>query len=148
VRFLRSKGGGLATHVKVLPFGSAAGTYLVAQFIRDGEWLFWRDWDAVIQAVSLGVPGYSFSVATVAAIIVAGLMAAEYLNNREKRTNEKIVRAMLDSAQSAAERRFAFRWADGHDADITNLRDAEGAPIASGIVVAAPGDDPADNGID
>ena len=126
VRFLRSKGGGLATHVKVLPFGSAAGTYLVAKFIRDGEWLFWRDWDAVIQAVSLGVIGYSFSVATVEAIIVVGLMAAEYLNNREKRSNEKFVRSMLDSAQNAAERRFALRWADDHGVDVENLRDAEG----------------------
>lgn len=128
VRFLRSKGGGFATHVKALPFGSAAGTYLVAKFIRDGEWLFWRDWDAVIQAVSLGVLGYSFITASVEAIIVIGLMAAEYLNNREKRTNEKIVRAMLDSAENAAERRFALRWADEHSVNVEELRDDEGLP--------------------
>ena len=126
VRFLRSKGGGFATHVKVLPFGSAAGTYLVAKFIRDGQWLFWRDWDAVIQAVGLGVLGYSFITASVEAIIVIGLMAAEYLNNREKRTNEKFVRELLDSAENAAERRLALRWADDHGVDIENLRDAEG----------------------
>ena len=126
VRFLRSKGGGLATHVKVLPFGSAVGTYLVAKFIRDGEWLFWRDWNAVIQAVSLGVLGYSFITASVEAIIVIGLMAAEYLNNREKRTNEKIVRELLESAENASERRLALRWADDHGVDVENLRDAEG----------------------
>lgn len=125
-RLLRSKGGGLATHVKALPFGSAAGTYLVAKFIRDGEWLFWRDWDAVIQAVSLGVLGYSFSVATVEAIIVVGLMAAEYLRNKEKRTNEKMARDLLDSAQNSAERRFALRWADDHGVDVEELRDAQG----------------------
>lgn len=125
-RFLRSKGGGLATHVKALPFGSAVGTYLVAKFIRDGDWLFWRDWDAVIQAVSLGVLGYSLSMATVEAIMVVGLMAAEYLNNREKRANEKTTRELLDSAQNAAERRLALRWAEDHGVDIDNLRDAEG----------------------
>ena len=125
-RFLRSKGGGLGTHVKVLPFGSAVGTYLVAKFIRGGEWLFWHDWDAVMQAVSLGVLGYSISMATVEAIMVVGLMAAEYLNNREKRSNEKFVRSMLDSAQNTSERRFALRWAEDHGVDIDNLRDAEG----------------------
>lgn len=128
VRFLRSKGGGLATHVKVLPFGSAAGTYLVAKFIRDGDWLFWRDWDAVTQAVSLGVLGYSSSVATVEAIIVVGIMAAEYLNNREKRTNERTVRELLESAENISERRLALRWAEDHGVDVENLRDAEGRP--------------------
>ena len=54
-----------------------------------------------------------------------GLMAAEYLNNREKRTNEKIARAMLDSAENAAERRFALRWADDHGVDVEELRDAQ-----------------------
>ena len=126
VRFLRSKGGGFATHVKALPFGSAAVTYLVAKFIRDGEWLFWRDWDAVIQAVSLGVLGYSFITASVEAIIVIGLMAAEYLNNREKRSKEKFVRELLESAENAAERRFALRWADDHGVDVDELRDAQG----------------------
>ena len=58
--------------------------------------------------------------------MVVGLMAAEYLNNREKRANEKFVRSMLDSAQNAAERRFASRWAEDHGVDIDNLRDAEG----------------------
>ena len=58
--------------------------------------------------------------------MVVGLMAAEYLNNREKRSNEKFVRSMLDPAQNAAERRFALRWADDHGVDVENLRDAEG----------------------
>ncbi len=57
-----------------------------------------------------------------------GLMAAEYLNNREKRSNEKIVRAMLDSAENAAERRFALRWADEHSVNVEELRDDEGRP--------------------
>ena len=66
------------------PLAQPSEPYLVAKFIRDGEWLFWRDWDAVIPAVSLGGLGYSLSMATVEAIMVVGLMAAEYLNNREK----------------------------------------------------------------
>ena len=41
--------------------------------------------------------------------MVVGLMAAEYLNNQEKRANEKTTRSLLDSAQNAAERRFALR---------------------------------------
>ena len=55
-----------------------------------------------------------------------GLMAAEYVNNREKRTNERIARELLDSARNATERRFALRWADDHGVDVENLRDAEG----------------------
>ena len=59
---------------------------------------------------------------------MVGLMAAEYLKNREKRSNEKVVRSLLDSAQNAAERRFALRWAEDHSVDVENLRDAEGRP--------------------
>ena len=55
-----------------------------------------------------------------------GLMAAEYLNNREKRDQEKLVRELLESAQNAAERRFAFRWADEHGVDVDNLRAPQG----------------------
>ena len=55
-----------------------------------------------------------------------GIMAAEYLRNKEKRTNEKMARELLDSAQNAVERRFAFRWADDHGVDVEELRDAEG----------------------
>lgn len=80
----------------------------------------------MIQAVNLGVLGYSFTMATVGAIIVVSLMAAEYLRNKEKRTNEKMAWELLDSAQNSAERRFALRWADDHVVDVAELRDAQG----------------------
>ena len=57
---------------------------------------------------------------------MVGLMAAEYVNGRKKRDNERFVRELLASAQTAAERRFALRWADEHGVNIENLRDVEG----------------------
>ena len=38
-----------------------------------------------------------------------GIMAAEYLRNKEKRTNEKFVRELLESAENRFERRLALR---------------------------------------
>ena len=87
-RFLRS-GGGLATHVKILPFGSGFTTYLVAKFIGHGEWLFWRDWDAMAQAASLGLIGYSFGMATLEVVIMVGILATEYIIGRHKRIREE-----------------------------------------------------------
>ncbi len=87
-RFLRS-GGGLATHVKILPFGSGFTTYLVAKFIGHGEWLFWRDWDAMTQAASLGLIGYSFGMATLEVVIMVGILAAEYIIGKHKKIRQE-----------------------------------------------------------
>ncbi len=87
-RFLRS-GGGLATHVKILPFGSGFTTYLVAKFIGHGEWLFWRDWDAMTQAASLGLIGYSFAMATLEMAIMVGILATEYIIGRHKKIRQE-----------------------------------------------------------
>ena len=130
IRFLHSTGG-FATNVRILPFGSAAGTYFVAKFVCDGSLLFWHNWDAVIQALGLGVIAYSFTTASLEGIIMLGIMAAEYLRNKEKRTNEKAVRELLESAENPAERRLALRWADDHGGVVENLRDAEGRPYFS-----------------
>ena len=87
-QFLRS-GGGLATHVKILPFGSGFTTYFVAKFIGHGEWLFWRDWEAMEQAASLGLIGYSFSMATLEVVSMVGILATEYIIGRHKRIREE-----------------------------------------------------------
>ena len=42
-------------HARLLPFGSTVGTYLAANFVGEGEWLFWDNWKAIINAASLGV---------------------------------------------------------------------------------------------
>ena len=57
-----------------------------------------------------------------------GIMAAEYLRNKEKRSREKTARELLDSAESPAERRFAVRWATEHGVKMEDLRDDEGRP--------------------
>ena len=44
-----------SVHARILPFGSAIGTYLVAKLAGDGEWAFWRNWDAMMDAAGLGV---------------------------------------------------------------------------------------------
>ena len=44
-----------SVHARLLPFGSAIATYLAAKLFGKGHWLFWRDWDATMQAAGLGV---------------------------------------------------------------------------------------------
>ena len=44
-----------SVHARILPFGSAIGTYLVANLLGDGKWAFWNDWDAMMAAAGLGV---------------------------------------------------------------------------------------------
>ena len=44
-----------SVHARILPFGSAIGTYLVANLTGKGEWAFWRNWDALMDAAGLGV---------------------------------------------------------------------------------------------
>ncbi len=87
-RFLHS-GGGLGTHVKILPFGSGFTTYVLAKFVCDGEWLFWRNWDAMLEAASFGLIGYSFSMATLEVAIMVGILATEYIIKRHKRIREE-----------------------------------------------------------
>ncbi len=55
-----------------------------------------------------------------------GIMAAEYLRNKEKRNKEKVSRQLLELAGNRSERKLAFRWADDHGVDVEELRDAEG----------------------
>ena len=44
-----------SVHARLLPFGSAIATYLAAKLFGKGHWLFWRDWDAIMEAARLGV---------------------------------------------------------------------------------------------
>ncbi len=60
-----------------------------------------------------------------------GIMAAEYLRNKEKRNNEKVARQLLESAENRSERRLAFRWAENHGVNVEELRDAQGRPYLS-----------------
>lgn len=57
-----------------------------------------------------------------------GIMAAEYLRNKEKRTNEKMARELLEMATTADQRKMAEQWAEEHGVIIEDLRDAEGRP--------------------
>ena len=57
-----------------------------------------------------------------------GIMAAEYLRNKEKKSKEKTARELLESAENRSERRLAFRWAEDHGVNVEELRDAQGRP--------------------
>lgn len=103
--------GGLATHAKILPFGSAAGTYIVAKFICGGEWKFWNSWDAMVQSPSLGTIGYAFVMATLEAIIVVGIMAADYIKKSRIKTRQETVADLLAKAQTQEERDIIRRLA-------------------------------------
>lgn len=54
-RLLTGEADWASVHARILPFGSAMGTYLVAKLAGGGEWAFWRDWDALMAAAGLGV---------------------------------------------------------------------------------------------
>ena len=54
-RLLTGESDWASVHARILPFGSAIGTYLVACLLGDGDWAFWRDWDAMMAAAGLGV---------------------------------------------------------------------------------------------
>ena len=125
IRFLRSTGG-ISTHVRILPFGSAIGTYLVANFVCNGSWLFWRDWNAMLQAPGLGVIAYSSITASLEGFIMLGIMAAEYLRNKDKKSREKTARELFEMAITVDQRRMAEQWADEHGVNLDELRDAEG----------------------
>ena len=54
-RLLTGESDWASIHARILPFGSAIGTYLVANLAGDGKWKFWDSWDAMMQAAGLGV---------------------------------------------------------------------------------------------
>ena len=54
-RLLTGEADWASVHARILPFGSAIGTYLVAKLAGNGEWAFWRNWDALMEAAGLGV---------------------------------------------------------------------------------------------
>ena len=54
-RLLTGEAEWASVHARILPFGSAIGTYLVAKLAGEGEWAFWRNWDALMEAAGLGV---------------------------------------------------------------------------------------------
>ncbi len=55
-----------------------------------------------------------------------GIMAAEYLRNKEKRTNEKFVRELVELANTPDQWQMAEQWAYEHGVDIDDLRDDSG----------------------
>lgn len=55
-------------HARILPFGSAIGTFPVANPAGGGEWAFWHNWNAMMAAVGLGVIAYS----TAAVVLLEG----------------------------------------------------------------------------
>ena len=44
-----------SVHARLLPLGSAIATYLASKLFGDGHWLFWHNWDAIMEAAGLGV---------------------------------------------------------------------------------------------
>ena len=55
-----------------------------------------------------------------------GIMAAEYLRNKDKKSKEKTARELFEMAITVDQRRMAAQWADEHGVNLEELRDAEG----------------------
>ena len=113
VRFARRHNFRVATHVRVLPFGGGVGTYFVAKFICGGEWLFWLDWDAMVQGASLGIIGYAFSMATLEVIIMAGWLVFEHIANTHDRIrNEERMAIVTDLLAAGVDREIVRQVAE------------------------------------
>ena len=89
----------ISTHAKLLPFGSGIVTYIVAKFVEDGKWLFWRDWEAMANGASLGVVGYAFTAATLEVIIVVGVLAYEHFKHEHARIRQEERAGTLDAIE-------------------------------------------------
>ena len=60
-----------------------------------------------------------------------GIMAAEYLRNKDKKSKETTARELLEMAITVDQRRMAEQWADEHGVNVEELRDAQGRPYLS-----------------
>ena len=57
-----------------------------------------------------------------------GIMAAEYLRNKDQKSREKTARELFEMATTYDQRLMAEQWANDHGVNINELRDAEGRP--------------------
>ena len=81
------------SHAIALPFGIAVGTYLVANLVGSGEWLFWRDWPAMFSATTGGtlvyvglVALYELLIKCISAIYRAGCKAGQESGREESQS--------------------------------------------------------------
>ncbi len=85
----------------------------------------------MLQVPGLGVVAYSSITASSEGMILLGIMAAEYLRNKEKRSREKTARELLELATTEEQIQLAVSWAETHGVRVDDLRDDEGRPYRS-----------------
>ena len=76
-----------SVHARLLPFGSAIATYLAAKLFGKGHWLFWRDWDAIMEAAGLGVIIHGLFAVL---ILEGGVKMALYVIQKWREDQERI----------------------------------------------------------
>ena len=77
-----------SVHARILPFGSAIGTYLVANLAGEGEWAFWRNWDAMMEAAGLGVIGHGIAAVL---LLEGGIKLGLYVVDKWKADRAKMM---------------------------------------------------------
>ena len=114
-----------SVHARILPFGSAIGTYLVANLAGSGEWAFWRNWDAMMEAAGLGVIAHGIAAVV---LLEGGIKLGLYVVDKWK----------ADRARMRAEERAVGRAegrAEGRSEALSDLveqlrRNPEADPLA------------------
>ena len=76
-----------SVHARLLPFGSAIATYLAAKLFGKGHWLFWRDWDAIMEAAGIGVIIHGIFAVLV---LEGGVKLALYVIQKWREDQERI----------------------------------------------------------
>ena len=82
-----------SVHARLLPFGSAIATYLAAKLFGGGHWIFWRDWDAIVEAAGLGVIIHGIFAVLV---LEGGVKLPLYVIQKWREEQERIRKAERD----------------------------------------------------
>ena len=106
-----------SVHARILPFGSAIGTYLVATLAGEGQWAFWRNWDAMMEAAGLGVIAHGIAAVV---LLEGGIKLGLYVVDKWK----------ADRARMRAVERAEGRAEALSDAAEQLRRNPEADPVA------------------
>ena len=80
-----------SAHARILPFGSAIGTFLVANLAGDGEWAFWHNWDAMMAVAGLGVIAHGIAAVV---LLEGGVKVGLYVVDKWRADRAKMRNAL------------------------------------------------------
>ena len=124
-RLLTGEADWASVHARILPFGSATGTYLLANLAGDGEWKFWDSWDATMEAAGLGVIFHGIAAVV---LLEGGIKMGLYVVDKWKADRARM--RAESRAEGLAEGRTEGRAAALSDAMARLRQNPETDPVA------------------